>query len=210
MSISRPNNKDHQKYRDPGCKVNQDTLSLEELIKNSAEGDFEAFGELYTIYMTNIYRFVFYQVHDKMTAEDLTEEIFIKAWKAIGSYKGNCKAFLSWLYRIAHNYVVDYFHLARRKASLDSGVIAGSADPIETVERNMMRENVSKMLSVLPARQKQVIILKFIEGFDNQEIEEITGHIQGSIRIMQMRALAKIRKSISKEEGQWALNYQIS
>jgi len=58
------------------------------LVKRAIGGDFAAFGDLYGIYLDRIYRYVFYQVKDKMTAEDITEEVFLKAWKAINSCKG--------------------------------------------------------------------------------------------------------------------------
>ena len=61
------------------------------LIEEAAGGNFEAFGNLYSLYLDRIYRYVFYQVNDRMTAEDITEEVFLKAWKAIGTCKGKEK-----------------------------------------------------------------------------------------------------------------------
>ena len=107
----RPSYKVPKERRAPKASeaISYDEAEITRLVERAAGGDFEAFGELYSIYLDRIYRYVFYQVKDKMTAEDLIEEIFIKAWKAIGSYRGKGLAFSSWLYRIAHNYLVDYF-----------------------------------------------------------------------------------------------------
>jgi len=73
--------------------VTLDQSQVERLIEKATDGNFEAFGEIYNIYLDRIYRYVFYQVNDRMTAEDITEEAFIKAWKAIGSCKGREQTF---------------------------------------------------------------------------------------------------------------------
>ena len=200
---------------------------LAQLLKRAAGGDFEAFGEVYTIYLDRIYRYVFYQVKDRMAAEDLTEEIFMKAWKAIGLYKGERLSFSTWLYRIAHNHVIDHFRASRPQVSLDRGVsgnvevldnvadLDGVVDPEQEAERHLMQQEVLKLVSYLPPGQKEVIVLKFIEGLDNWEIEQITGKRQGAIRIMQMRALATLRQRLNKEQWErrserWGSSSQMS
>jgi len=198
---------------------------LAELLERAASGDFEAFGEVYAIYLDRIYRYVFYQVKDKMAAEDLTEEIFVKAWGAIRSYKGGKMSFSTWLYRIAHNHVIDYFRARRPHVSLDREVLSNveildnvvdpEVGPEQEVERRLTQQEVLELVSSLPADQKQVIILKFIEGLDNRAIEQITGKRQGAIRVMQMRALATLRQKLSKEQsvkrrGKWEPTFQRS
>src|SRR4030042_2840774 len=69
------------------------------LVERSARGDIESFGELYGLYLDRIYRYVFYQVSNRVAAEDLTEEIFLKAWEGIGKFKGKGPPFQAWLYR---------------------------------------------------------------------------------------------------------------
>ena len=194
---------------------------LAQLLKRAASGDFEAFGEVYGIYLDRIYRYVFYQVKDKMAAEDLTEEIFVKAWGAIGSYKGGKLSFSTWLYRIAHNHTIDYFRTRQPNVSLDREVLDNVeildnvVDPEQEVERHLMHQGVLELVSHLPPDQKQVIILKFIEGCDNREIEQITGKKQSAIRVTQMRALATLRQRLSEEQsakrrGKWEPSFQTS
>jgi RNA polymerase sigma-70 factor (ECF subfamily) len=170
------------------------------LVEKAAGGDFEAFGELYNIYLDRIYRYVFYQVKDKMTAEDLLEEIFVKAWKAIGSYRGKGQAFSAWLYRIAHNYLVDYFRKSQKRRSLEIERVAIVASDEGEFEKRATRQELLEALSCLRDNQRQVIILKFIEGLDNREISQIMGKSQGAIRILQMRALAILQKILGSEE----------
>ena len=169
------------------------------LIKRAAGGNFEAFGELYNIYLERIYRYVFYQVRDKMTAEDLTEEVFLKAWKSIDTCRGKEQTFSSWLYRIAHNHVIDNLRSQRKYLSADMEALAEVSSPELGEEGKLERQEMLEVISDLPQNQKQVIILKFIEGFDNREIGQIMGKSQGAIRVLQMRALATLRQRLSVE-----------
>lgn len=166
------------------------------LVKRAADGDYEAFGEIYRIFLDRIYRYVFYEVKDRMTAEDITEEIFVKAWKAIKSYRGQGQSFSAWLYRIAHNHIVDNFRIQRPHLSLDTEISYEISDPGQETDRYLAQQQVLELVSCLPSQQKQIIILKFVEGMDNREIEEITGKSQGAIRVMQMRALATLRENL--------------
>ena len=171
------------------------------LVKKAAGGNFAAFGELYSIYLDRIYRYVFYHVRDKMTAEDITEEVFLKAWKAIGSCKGKEKTFLSWLYRIAHNHLINTLRCMKKVTSIekDNLVEVISSNKSE-VEDKIEHQELLETITCLPENQKQVIILKFIEGLDNREIGEITDKSEGAIRILQMRALAELRQRLTQED----------
>lgn len=179
-----------------------DEALITDLVKKSADGDFKAYGKLYELYLDRIYRYVFYQVKDKMTAEDVTEEIFLKAWHAIGSYRGKGQSFSAWLYRIAHNHIIDDFRTKREFVSLDLEALLAVADPDAGAEKLLTQEEVSELVSCLPPQQKQIITLKFIEGLDNPEIAEVTGKSQGAIRIMQMRALATLRRRLTRENSE--------
>jgi RNA polymerase sigma-70 factor (ECF subfamily) len=167
------------------------------LVERAIGGDFAAFGDLYGVYLDRIYRYVFYQVKDKMTAEDVTEEVFLKAWKAIKSCRGKERTFSSWLYRIAHNSVIDVFRSQQKKWTVDMETIAELNQPITEIETELDRQEIFDSLTDLPPNQRQVIILKFIEGLDNPEIGRITGKSEGAIRVLQTRALAKLREKLS-------------
>jgi len=184
-----------------------DKTEVPGLVERAADGSFGAFGELYSIYLDQIYRYVFYQVRDKMTAEDLTEEIFLKAWEAIGRYKQKSLAFSAWLYRIAHNHVIDYFRTRRQHPPLDEKKPATSGNPEQALEKELMQQELAEALSYLPPQQKQVIILKFIEDLDNREVAQIMRKSPGAIRVMQMRALVSLRQKLSSEENRCRLSY---
>jgi len=179
--------------------VSGDQPEITGLVERASGGDFEAFGELYSIYLDKIYRYVFYQVRDKMIAEDITEEVFLKAWKAIGSCKGKEQTFSAWLYRIAHNHVIDNLRSQRKHLSTEMEALAEVSGPELRVEEKLERQETLAAISHLPQNQKQVIILKFIEGMDNREIGHVMGKSQGAIRVMQMRALAALRQRLGGE-----------
>jgi len=167
------------------------------LVEKAIEGNVEAFGELYGIFLDRIYRYVFYQVRDRMTAEDITEEVFIKAWNAISSCKGKEKTFSAWLYRIAHNRVIDIFRSREKEQLIEMDPVAEAGSTELEVETEIDHRELFDSIAELPPNQKQVIILKYIEGLDNREIERIMGKKQGAIRILQMRALARLRERLN-------------
>jgi RNA polymerase sigma-70 factor (ECF subfamily) len=202
MTIFR--NKDRNNYKVSAVPASEsDQADLIKLVVKAESGDYEAFGELYRIYLDCIFRYVVYQIKDRMTAEDITEEIFIKAWKAIDSCKGKEQTFSPWLYRIAHNYLIDTFRSTRNKSVVDIETIAEDCSNKPVVEIELEQEYWLKMISDLPQNQQQVIILKFIEGLDNQQISQVMHKNQGAIRILQMRALAKLRERLDGAENKY-------
>lgn len=171
------------------------------LVRRASAGDVDAFGDLYSTYLGAIYRYVFYHVRDEMTAEDITEEVFIKAWKAIDSCKGKEQTFSSWLYRIAHNHIVDKFRSTRNRLAIEMRTesLPETSDIERETEVRLEWEQTLEAISHLPEKQKQIIILKFVEGMDNREIEKITGKTQNAIRVLQMRALNALWQRLHKE-----------
>jgi RNA polymerase sigma-70 factor (ECF subfamily) len=172
-----------------------DTASTLGLIKQAAGGNAPAFGELYKMYLDRIYRYLFYQVRDRMTAEDMTEEVFLKTWRALPRFHGDERAFTSWLYRIAHNHFVDSCRARRPELPLDENLLAADC-PEVAADGLLAGGDLDRLLSGLPAQQRQIIILKFIEGLENEEIAAVTGKSQGAVRITQMRALANLKRKI--------------
>jgi len=183
-----------------------DSTEIACLVELAANGGIEVFGELYAIYLDRIYRYVFYQVKDKMTAEDLVQEIFLKVWESLNSYNQKRASFSTWLYRIAHNHVIDYFRTRRLHQKIEDDIQDSVTGPEEDVEEMLMQKELSETISGLPPQQRQVIILKFIEGLDNREIAQIMRKREGAIRTMQMRALRNLRQKLSRDGSICGLN----
>jgi len=168
-----------------------------ELVKGAVDGDVEAYGKLYEIYLDQIYRHVFYRIRDVMIAEDITEEVFLRAWKNIRSCRGREHTFRPWLYRIAHNQIVDTFRKNHRYSQLEVEDCDRAHSIEDTLESEVEWQQLLTEISTLPEPQKEIILLKFVEGASNQEIEQITGKRQGAIRALQMRALASLRRRLN-------------
>jgi len=199
MQNFRNSNTGEEKGQATTPAVVNDQSRIIRLVERAASGDIEAFGKLYTIYVEQIYRYVFYQVKDKMTAEDITEEVFIKAWRAIDSCKGRGETFSSWLYRIAHNCTIDTLRSRQKRLAMETEATTDVSYSKQEAEVSLKRRELLEAIARLPQNQKQVIVLKFIEGLDNQEIGQVMNKNQGAIRVLQMRALATLRHRLSGE-----------
>ncbi|MBN2074723.1 MAG: RNA polymerase sigma factor [Dehalococcoidales bacterium] len=184
---------------EPEITQEDTNLEIENLVMKAISGDVEAFGELYTSHVTKIYRYVYYRVYSKERAEDITQEVFLKAWKAIGSCKGKEKTFSSWLYRIAHNLIIDKLRKHQKQSSREAELLEDVRDTADRMEISLEQKDLLKVIELLPPNQRQVIVMKFIEGMDNREIAETIGKSTGAIRILQMRALEALRKTLGKE-----------
>ncbi|MFC1913651.1 RNA polymerase sigma factor [Chloroflexota bacterium] len=199
MKFARHKVREEIKAKAAATKAACDRHRIDGLVREAAGGNFEAFGEIYSIYLDRIYRYIFYQIKDEMAAQDLTQEVFIKAWKAMSSIRGEGKTFQSWLYRIARNHLIDYLRGTKKSSSLDRENLPEISDPKPEVGTELERRELLKTIDCLPDNQKQVIILKFLEGQNNQEIAGIMGKREGAIRVLQMRALANLRQKLNEE-----------
>ncbi len=170
---------------------------IEDLVKLAQGGDTDAFGELYDFYVDNIYKYIFFKV-DKEEVLDLTENVFLKAWENLKSYrKVKNKYFSSWLYRIAHNIVVDYYRVRRETVNIADMPLSDEKrmnDPVVLAEQSLSKDVLKKAISKLNKKYQQVILLKYISGLDNREISRIMRRSEGNLRILKFRALKSLRQ----------------
>ena len=192
-------NTSQESINEPEITQEDTNLETENLVTQAISGDVEAFGELYTNHVTKIYRYVYYNVHSRERAEDITQEVFLKAWKAIGSCKGKETTFSSWLYRIAHNLIIDKLRKSQKQSSHEAELPEDVRDTSDAMEISLEQKDLLKVIEILPPNQRQVILMKFIEDMDNREIAETMGKSTGAIRILQMRALETLRNTISRD-----------
>jgi RNA polymerase sigma-70 factor (ECF subfamily) len=176
----------------PGCAPYGEG-HIEHLVRQAAEGSVEAFGSLYEAYFNRLFRYAYFHLRSKMAAEDAAEEVFIKAWRAIKTCRGREKTFTAWLYRIARNHVTDVQRRQRQQVPLEEVLPAESNNYDDCCEANEEHKKLMDAIALLPEQQRQVVVLKFIEGMDNAEISAVTGKSQGAVRILQMRALTALK-----------------
>ena len=177
----------------------EDTL----LVKRATSRDPEAFGRLYDMYVDRVYRHVYYRVGNVADAEDLTQQVFLKAWRVIGRYKKTASPFLAWLMTISHNLVIDFYRTKKKKTYLEAEVMAedSASRPEKIAEARFDQQQLRRVILQLPGDQQQVVLLRFIEGFEFKEIASLLGKSEGAIRVILHRALVKLRHILESEQG---------
>ncbi len=172
------------------------------LVQQARQGDPNAFGLLYDQYIDRIYRFVYYRVSDGPLAEDLTSRIFLKAWENLPSYRDRGLSFGTWLFSIARNSVIDHYRTAKTEQALeDAGALMDfSADPEEVLTEALRAERLASALQTLTDEQREVLVLKFIEGYSTEEVAELMEKKPGAIRALQMRGLQALERVLGEDE----------
>lgn len=171
------------------------------LVHRAKSGDSEAFAQLYDAYVARVYRYVYFRVTDDEAAEDLTSQVFLKAWENLDRYQTGSSPFVAWLYTIARNLVIDYYRTKKESVPLeDVHTLTSNETPVEQVEANFDLQAMRDALQFLTEEQQQVLILKFIAGLPNENIAKVMNKREGAVRALQMRALQTMAKYMEKKE----------
>ena len=151
---------------------------------------------LYEEYYDKIARYVYVHIGDRTEAEDIAGEVFLKALESLKSYQERGIPMQSWLFRIAHNMVVDHLRKAakRKTVPIDAMQIEGGTDPMEVTERNIEMERVAKAMEKITKEQREVLRLRFFGGLTSKEAGSILNKSDGAVREMQRAAIESLRK----------------
>jgi RNA polymerase sigma-70 factor (ECF subfamily) len=184
-----------------GVKPTEPLPEERKLVEKAKSGDAEAFGQLYDACVDRVYRFIFFRVSDVPTAEDLTSQVFLKAWQNLGRYRPK-GPILAWLYAIARNTVIDHYRTYKQTVSLDEAAPLASKEARldERVEFQSEMSSLHEALKYLTEEQQEVLILKFIAEFETDQIAQKMGKSEGAVRALQMRALQALAKVMKKDE----------
>lgn len=166
------------------------------LVSRAQKGDEVAFSQLYEEYFDKIYRYIVIRMGDRMEAEDITQQVFLKALQSINSFKWKGAPFSAWLYRIAHNQLVDYLRKTKRRTSvpLDEITLAADSDPQEDVEKEFDIRQLSAAIQHLTESQRAVISLRFSSELPIAEVARIMDKSEGAIKALQHSAVVALRK----------------
>ena len=176
------------------------SLEDETLVDRATAGDREAFGELYDRCVRRVFRHVLYMVNDTDLAEDLTEQTFLRALEAIHRYERRGVPFLAWLLRIARNLYLNDRRVERNNSSIHNKWNGGGApSPEFYCEAKLDGEEVWRAVRALDGDQRQVIVLRFMDGLSYADVAEVLGKSVGAVRVAQFRALRALRRSL--EDG---------
>jgi len=184
------------------CTMKKETKSIVEgLVNRAQKGDTEAFGEVYDELLAPVYRYIYAKVPEEV-AEDLTEDTFFKAWKNLRRYKKqpDCM-FTSWIFRIAHNTVVDYYRKHEQFEELsidlpDENILSKPTLGIELAyDGKILKHFIGKLSDSL----QQAVILRFVNDLKYSEIAKIMKRTEGSVRVLIHRALQQLREMMQSE-----------
>ena len=165
------------------------------LIWYSQQGDRDAFASLYDTYHDGIRRYILIRVADPELAEDITSLVFLSTWENLNTFQIGRSPFAAWLYRIAHNAVVDHYRTRKAVVSLEEAAPwqLSYADEIDKkLDLQFLTQGLIEGLKGLTGTQQEVLILRFILGFTTLEIARSLNKQQGAIRALQMRGLKKL------------------
>ncbi len=180
--------------------------SGERLIVDAARaGDQAALSELYTLYFPRVYRYILARTGSTYDAEDLTEEVFMRVLEAIERFQWRDVPFSAWLFRIAHNAVISQRRkdgTRGRPAPLSDGLATDSAGPDELVENRMALNQIMEAAEQLPEAQRQVIALRFAAALSVAETAAAMGKGEGNVKVIQHKAIAKLREMLGQPKKQ--------
>jgi RNA polymerase sigma-70 factor (ECF subfamily) len=172
-------------------------LSSLELIASAQRGNEQAVGALYDTHCRAVLCYFKARLGDQQTAEDLTGEVFRRMLTGLSQYRLTELPFRAWLFRIAHNLLVDHY----RKGSGHTTVLLEEAekisdeevDPASAVEQKLTMEHTHRALSDLEPSQRDVLALRFLSGLSLKETAFVLGKTEDAIKALQRRGLSALR-----------------
>ncbi len=168
-------------------------MSAETLKEKEAEltGMFEQ-------YYDKIARYAYVRIGDRAQAEDIAGEVFLKALKGLSSYRERGLPMSAWLFRIAHNLVVDFLRQKSkgRSVSLDDIDLPSDVNPAQLAETRLEMARVNQAMKALSPAQQEVVRLRFLAELSSKEVAAVMGKSDGAVREMQSSAIARLRQML--------------
>lgn len=171
------------------------------LLEKAKTYDENAIGELYDQYAPLIYSYLYRRVHNAQVAEDLTGDVFVRVLQAIQANQIWHTSFRGWLYRIAHNLVIDYYRRqpVHPAIALPEDLIGHEDDPDSVITKQTANRRLHLAIRNLTPDQQLVLSLRFGEQLSTKEVAEIMNKSVGAVEVQQHRALASLRRILKKE-----------
>jgi len=169
-------------------------------LERAASLDPTALGQIYDTYYSRIYAYIYHRIGDARAAEDLAADVFVHMLEAVRDQKAWRTSLTGWLYRIAHNLVIDYYRRRSKREGppLDERIVGTADEHKLSLEALLTRERLRMTIQRLTEEQQQVIFLRFVEDLSNAEVAEVLGKTEGAIKALQHRALTTLREIMEK------------
>jgi RNA polymerase sigma-70 factor (ECF subfamily) len=181
------------------------TITDEELVVRSQDGDVDSFNQLITRWERPIYALAYRTLGREEDARDVCQETFFRAFRALKGFKGEAK-FSSWLYRIALNLCRDWLRRQRRTPTVqmpedtDIADLAAKGGPVESIEtlvgRRELSRAVERAMATLPDEQRTAIVLKEYHGLTFQEIADMQGCPLSTVKTRLYQGLSVVRRQL--------------
>ncbi|WP_354641166.1 ECF subfamily RNA polymerase sigma factor, BldN family [Kitasatospora camelliae] len=169
-----------------------------DLVERAQNGESEAFGRLYDHYADTVYRYIYYRVGSRATAEDLTSETFLRALRRIGTFTWQGRDFGAWLVTIARNLVADHFKSSRFRLEVTTGEMLDSNEcersPEDSVLESLSNAALLDAVRRLNPQQQECVTLRFLQGLSVAETARIMGKNEGAIKTLQYRAVRTLAR----------------
>lgn len=159
--------------------------------------DPKAFEAQYDAYVRKIYKYVYYRTQHRETAEDLTSQVFLKAFDKLAGFDESRGTFSAWIYGIARNALTDHYRASRDTVDIDDvWDLHSDEDIVRDVEARERVEKLRPYLQALPKDQRELIILRLWDGLSYAEIAEVTGRSEAACKMAFSRTVARLRKDV--------------
>ncbi|MER7921336.1 MULTISPECIES: ECF subfamily RNA polymerase sigma factor, BldN family [unclassified Streptomyces] len=178
--------------------ADSDSARMMDLVERAQAGEAEAFGRLYDQYSDTVYRYIYYRVGGRATAEDLTSETFLRALRRIGTFTWQGRDFGAWLVTIARNLVADHFKSSRFRLEVTTGEML-DANEVERSPEDSVLESLSNAALLdavrrLNPQQQECVTLRFLQGLSVAETARVMGKNEGAIKTLQYRAVRTLAR----------------
>ncbi|MFC7221290.1 ECF subfamily RNA polymerase sigma factor, BldN family [Streptomyces polyrhachis] len=183
--------------RPPG-RPEGDAVRMMDLVERAQGGEAEAFGRLYDQYADTVYRYIYYRVGGRATAEDLTSETFLRALRRIGTFTWQGRDFGAWLVTIARNLVADHFKSSRFRLEITTGEMLDANEversPEDSVLESLSNTALLETVQKLNPQQQECVTLRFLQGLSVAETARVMGKNEGAIKTLQYRAVRTLAR----------------
>ncbi|MFD7069934.1 ECF subfamily RNA polymerase sigma factor, BldN family [Streptomyces sp. NPDC059913] len=178
--------------------ADSDSARMMELVERAQAGEADAFGRLYDQYSDTVYRYIYYRVGGKATAEDLTSETFLRALRRISTFTWQGRDFGAWLVTIARNLVADHFKSSRFRLEVTTGEMLDANEversPEDSVLESLSNAALLQAVRRLNPQQQECVTLRFLQGLSVAETARVMGKNEGAIKTLQYRAVRTLAR----------------
>ena len=178
--------------------ADSDSARMMDLVERAQAGEADAFGRLYDQYSDTVYRYIYYRVGGKATAEDLTSETFLRALRRISTFTWQGRDFGAWLVTIARNLVADHFKSSRFRLEVTTGEMLDANEvarsPEDSVLESLSNAALLQAVRRLNPQQQECVTLRFLQGLSVAETARVMGKNEGAIKTLQYRAVRTLAR----------------